>query len=118
MQVRLNGFNLDALVDVGRRVRDLFASNVQDPQRIVNVCDDEYLAVLARAVTGELGSKVGVAPRLYVKKLVGDVLDRIELNPDFDPRLHYRLTVVDHELTQAERSARSASSPNDIELEP
>ena len=117
VQIRLAGFDIDSLGEVGRRVRDLFAEGAADPDRIRSVCDDEYLAVLARAVAGELGAKAGVAPRLFVKKLVGDVLDRVELNPDFDPRQHYRLTVTDHELTPAERQARHASHPDDIELD-
>ena len=117
VQVRLRGFDHDALVELGSRVRDLFAEGARDPDRIRTMCDDVYLADLARAVTGELGSKVGVAPRLYVKKLVADVLDRVELMEEFDPRRHYRLTVVDNELTEVERNARAASSPDDIELD-
>ena len=42
-----------------------------------------------RAVAGELGGQVGVAPRLFLKKLVADVLDRVDQFPDFDPRQHY-----------------------------
>jgi hypothetical protein len=117
VQIRLPGFDVDSLVDVGRRVRDLFAAGAADPARVQSVCDDDYLAVLARAVSGELGAKVGVAPRLYLKKLIGDVLDRVELSPEFDPRVHYRLTVIDHELTPAERHARHAQVPDDIELD-
>lgn len=117
VQVRLKGFDHASLVELGSRVRDLFAEGARDPERIRSVCDDVYLADLARAVTGELGSKVGVAPRLYVKKLVGDVLDRVELLDGFDPRQHYRLTVTDNELTEVERNARAASSPDDIELD-
>ena len=117
VQIRLRGFDHDALVELGSRVRDLFAEGARDPDRIRTMCDDVYLADLARAVTGELGSKVGVAPRLYVKKLVADVLDRVELMEEFDPRRHYRLTVVDNELTEVERNARAASSPDDIELD-
>ena len=49
---------------------------------------------LARAVAGKLGGKVGIAPRLFLKKLVADVLDRIDQFDDFDPRQHYRLTVT------------------------
>ena len=41
---------------------------------------------LADAVTGALGGKVGVAPRVFLKKLVADVLDRVDQFPDFDPR--------------------------------
>ncbi len=61
-------------------------------------------------MTGRLGGKVGIAPRLYLKKLVADVLDRIDQFPDFDPRLHYGLTVSDSELTLAERGMRGADS--------
>ncbi len=47
----------------------------------------------ARAVAGQLGGKVGIAPRLFLKKLVADVLDRVDQFEDFDPRQHYALTV-------------------------
>jgi hypothetical protein len=117
VQIRLPGFDLDALVAVGSRVRDLFAAGAAHPERIATLCDDDYLLALAQAVTGELGAKVGVAPRLYVKKLVGEVLDRVDLFDDFDPRRDYKLTVTDTELTAVERNARAATSPDDIDLE-
>jgi hypothetical protein len=116
VQIRLPGFNLASLIEVGRKVRDLFAEGVRDSVRVLRLADDDYLETLAVAVTGELGSKVGIAPRLYIKKLVADVLDRIELIPEFDPRVHYRLTMNDAELTEVERSARGAASPDEIEL--
>lgn len=118
VQVRLPGFTLDSLVAVGARVRDLYAEGASDPGRIRAVVDDTYLADLARAVAGQLGARVGVAPRLYVKKLVGDVLDRVDLHAEFDPRVHYQLTVADTELTDVERNARAgASSPDDVDLD-
>ena len=116
VQVRLPGFTLDSLVEVGAKVRDLFAEGSADPRRIRAVVDDAYLGTLARAVTGTLGSKIGIAPRVYIKKLVGDVLDRVDQHPDFDPRRDYALTVSDTELTDVERQARTASSVDDIEL--
>ena len=116
-QIRLSGFDLGGLVAVGGRVRDLYAAGAGDADRVLSLCDDDYLARLARAVTGELGAKVGIAPRLYIKKLVGDVLDRVDLHDDFDPRLHYRLTVAETELTEVERNARAAATPDDIDLE-
>jgi hypothetical protein len=76
------------------------------------LCDDAYLKTLAIAVSGSLGGKVGVAPRLFLKKLVSDVLDRIDQFPDFDPRRHYELTLSNAEMTDAER----AVSVDDIEL--
>ena len=56
------------------------------PARVLERADDAYLSRLARAVTGGLGGRVGIAPRVFLKKLVQDVLDRIDLYPDFDPR--------------------------------
>src|SRR5690606_20069589 len=108
VQLRLPGFDLAALGEVGRRVRDLYADGAADAARVRSVCDDAYIDLLARAVTGDLGGKVGVAPRLFLKKLVGDVLDRIDQFPDFDPRRDYRLTVSDTELSDVERNARAA----------
>ena len=65
-QIRLPGFSQDSLVELGIKVRDLYAVGA-DP-RVIEVVDDDYVADLARAVAGRLG--VGVAPRLFVKKLV------------------------------------------------
>ena len=98
-QIRLPGFSQDSLVELGIKVRDLYAVGA-DP-RVIEVVDDAYVADLAQAVAGRLG--VGVAPRLFVKKLVGDVLDRVDQFPDFDPYEHYALTVRAGDLTDAER---------------
>jgi hypothetical protein len=46
---------------------------------------------------------------------VADVLDRIDQFPDFDPQRHYAITVTDLELTLAERNARHATSPDDVD---
>ena len=78
---------------------------------------DEYIETLATAVTGNLGGKVGVAPRLFLKKLVADLLDRIELHPDFDPAKDYRLTMRSEELTLEERNLTAAGSVEDISLD-
>ncbi len=68
-------------------------------------------------MAGSLGGKVGVAPRVFLKKLVGDVLDRVDQFDDFDPRQHYKLTVSDGELNDVERNAAAgAANPDDIEL--
>jgi hypothetical protein len=111
-QIRLRGFDIDSLVEVGRKVRDIYAAGSSAPTRIASLCNDSYVRTLAVAVSGSLGGKVGVAPRLFLKKLVSDVLDRIDQFPDFDPRRHYQLTLSDSEMTDAER----AVSVDDIEL--
>lgn len=115
-QIRLGAFDQGRLEEVGRRVRDLYAEGSPQKDRLMSLADDAYVADLARAVAGALGGKVGIAPRLFLKKLVGDVLDRIEQFPDFDPRTHYALTVAGSELTLVEREARGEVRPDDIEL--
>lgn len=117
VQIRLRNFDLQGLEEVGRRVRDLFAAGSPATERLHRLADNAYLETLARAVTGELGGKVGIAPRLFLKKLVSDVLDRIELYPEFDPRRDYALTVAAGELTREEQGARGVASVEEIELE-
>jgi P-loop Domain of unknown function (DUF2791) len=72
---------------------------------------------LAKGVSGTLGGKTGVAPRIFLKKLVADILDRIELHETFDPRKDYRLTIRQDELSTEERNLMPASSVEDICLE-
>lgn len=117
VQIRLPGFDLGALVAVGARVRDLFAEQATDPERIRSVVNDAYLADLATGVSGRLGGNAGIAPRLYLRKLVAEVLDRVDQFPDFDPRRHYAPTIDAREMSAAERAAASAESVDDIELE-
>jgi hypothetical protein len=114
VQVRLSGFTLDSLVTLGVTIRDLYTEGAEAPDRIMALADDSYLSDLALAVGGALGGEVGVAPRLFLKKLVGDVLDRIDQFEDFDPRRHYRLTVSSAELTDVERNLAAAG---DVDLD-
>lgn len=116
VQIRLKGFDTAALLEVGCKVRNLYGEG-RDGSHITTLVDDAYVEALARAVTGNLGGKVGIAPRIFLKKLVGDVLDRVDQFPDFDPRQHYGLTIHDNELTAVERAARSADRVDDIELD-
>lgn len=116
VQLRLRGFDLDRLVELGGKVRDLYTGIARHPDRVTTVVDDAYLDTLARALTGELGGQVGVAPRLYLRKLVADVLDRVDEYDDFDPRRDYPVTVTDGELTESERNA-AAGSADEIELD-
>lgn len=111
VQIRLAGFDRPALRELGGKVRDLYVSGADQPERVRAVVDDAYVAELADAVTGSLGGKVGVAPRIFLKKLVGDVLDRVDQFTDFDPRKHYALTLAPAELSEEERSAAAVGSP-------
>ncbi|RJF84727.1 BREX system ATP-binding protein BrxD [Azospirillum cavernae] len=117
VQIRLPGFDLDLLGRLGIKVRDIYAEGAGSGERLRHLADDAYVADLARAVTGQLGGRVGIAPRLFLKKLVGDVLDRIDQFTDFDPRRHYALTVAPTEMTAAERAGAAAASVDDVELE-
>lgn len=126
VQVRLAGFNERSLVEVGSKVRDLYATGTEHSERILGHIDDDYLGELARAVTGSLGGKVGIAPRVFLKKLVGEVLDRVDQFHDFDPRQDYALTLRRDELSDVERQAAAsastarptpAASAEDVELD-
>jgi bacteriophage exclusion system BrxC/D-like protein len=121
VQLRLLGFDLDRLSELGRTVRDLYAGIAQHSDRVRSTVDDAYLAELAAAVTGQLGGRVGVAPRVFLRKLVQDVLDRVDEFADFDPRTHYALTLSTNELTDTERNAAAgattANGVDDIPLD-
>lgn len=116
VQLRLSGFDLERLRELGRTVRDLYVGMAKHPERITARVDDRYLADLAVAVTGGLGGQVGVTPRIFLRKLVADVLDRVDEFEDFDPRQHYKLTLSDAELTEVERNAAAGADSVDLEL--
>lgn len=117
VQIRLRNFDLPALGEVGRKVREIFVAHSAEAERVRRSVDDDYVVALATAVTGKLGGKVGVAPRVFLKKLVADVLDRVELYLDFDPRRDYALTLSEHDLSPVERQAMGASHPDEIDLD-
>jgi hypothetical protein len=116
-QIRLKPFDMDMMIEVGGKVRDLFADGSSSPERVRSMADDELILSLARGVAGSLGGKTGIAPRIFLKKLVADLLDRIELHEAFNPRKDYRLTIRNDELTMEERNAMPASSIEDISLD-
>ena len=117
VQLRLSGFDFERLGALGRAVRDLYAGAAVNPERIASVIDDAYVDTLARSLTGELGGKVGIAPRLFLRKLVQDVLDRVDEHADFDPRAHYALTLSAGEMTEVERNAAAPGSAGDVVLD-
>jgi hypothetical protein len=126
VQIRLPGFGHDTLIELGAVVRNLYAMGSAAPVRVRGLVDDAYLADLALGVAGGLGGQVGVAPRLYLKKLVGDVLDRVDQFPGFDPRRHYRLTLTATDLTPQEQAAAglplgrppAAASVDEVDIDP
>jgi hypothetical protein len=117
VQLRLPSFGLDTLVELGCWVRDLYADGSSERERVASTVDDAYVGALARALAERFGGRAGVTPRLFLKKLVGDVLDRVDQFPDFNPRQHYQLTLATAEMTDVERNA-AASFPDDVRLDP
>lgn len=116
VQLRLAGFDHARLLELGTRIRNLYTVGTLAAGRIGGSVDDAYLDGFARAVTGALGGKVGIAPRLFCKKLV-DVLQRVELYADFDPRSDYSLAVSATELSDVERNAAAGLTADDIALD-
>jgi hypothetical protein len=116
-QIRLSPFNLDMMIEVGAKVRDLFADGSSASERVRKIADDALIRSLAEGVSGSLGGKTGIAPRIFLKKLVADLLDRIELHEAFDPRKDYRLTIREDELSTEERNSMPANSIENISLE-
>jgi hypothetical protein len=117
VQLRLSPFDHARLLEVGTKVRDLYLEDATSPDRVRRLASDDYVETLARSVAGKLGGKVGIAPRLFLKKLVSDVLDRIDQFDDFDPTKHYQLTLDRNEMTAVERESQP-ESVDDIELDP
>lgn len=103
-QVRLLGFKKESLQELGERVREIYASGSAAADRIQSLVTDDYLAGLGDTIAGRLGGKVGVAPRLYLRKLV-DTLDKVEQFADYVPAEASAVTVADGELTADERAA-------------
>ncbi len=114
-QIWLTAFDQQRMLSVGRRVRDLYPTKV--PDRIAKHASDVMVETLARAITGQLGDKVGIAPRLFLRRLI-DVLDRIEAFADFDPTKDYDLVLKASEMSAEEAAAAGvARSVDDIELD-
>ena len=114
-QIRLRPFGNAEMLEVGRKVRDLFTDGCSSPERLCARADNDLIKRLAAGVTGKLGGKTGIAPRIYLKKLA-DLLDRIDIHEQFDPAKDYQLTILEGELTEEERSSAPAASVDAIQL--
>ncbi|MCA9574059.1 MAG: BREX system ATP-binding protein BrxD [Myxococcales bacterium] len=115
VQLRLQPFTLERMVEVGQRVVELYPSD--DEARVRAAVDLPILNGLAQGVAGKLGGNVGVAPRIFLKRLV-DVLDRVDQHPDFDPARDYELVVDVADMRAEEREAAGVTrSVDDIELD-
>ena len=114
-QIRLQPFDMEKLVTVGKRVRELYPSEAVE--RVAAKIDDAVLRALASTVAGALAGKIGVAPRIYLRRLVA-LLDQVDEHPDFDPKTHAALKVDPNEMNDEERAAAGVSrSVDDIQLD-
>lgn len=116
VQVRLLPFNEERLIEVAKRVRTIYPAD--HPERIQAKVTDEVLRAVARNVSGTLGQKTGIVPRLFLKKLVDRVLDRVDQFEDFEPTEHLDLKISSAEMTPEEAVAAGiAKTPDDIALD-
>jgi hypothetical protein len=113
-QIRLLPFDHAKLVEVGRRVREIYPSRV--PERIAERVTDDVIDALARGVSGKFGGKTGVAPRIFLRKLVCEILDKVDEHEDYDPKFHFKLVVEATEMTAEEREA-AGRSVDDIDID-
>jgi hypothetical protein len=114
-QVRLQPFDIEKLVTVGRRVRELYPTNA--PDRVHAKLNDDVLRGLATAVAGALGGKPAVAPRIFLRRLVG-LLDQVDEHPSFDPTVDGAIAISANEMNDAERTAAGVTrTVDDIELD-
>ncbi len=119
-QIRLPRYGDERLVMLGRRVRDIYCAGQPTEARIRAKVTDQVLRSLADSMVGQLGNAAGIAPRLFLKTLIGSLLDQAKRHEDFDPLRHAQLTLSESEMTPEERAARQqgkpthANSPDDL----
>ncbi|MEZ4400068.1 MAG: BREX system ATP-binding protein BrxD [Kofleriaceae bacterium] len=114
-QLWLQPFDRPRLLEVGRRIRDLYPATATS--QLAARVPDAVVEAIARGVTGQLGDRVGVAPRLFLRRLV-DVLDRVDAFADFDPLADYDLALAAAEMTPEETAAAGRTlTPDDIQLD-
>ncbi|MBL8614388.1 MAG: BREX system ATP-binding protein BrxD [Deltaproteobacteria bacterium] len=118
VQVRLQPFDVERLVALGRRVRAVYRCT--HPTRVAERVDDAVLRGLAEGVSGALGRARGVMPRLYVRRLIDGIIDRVDQYEGFDP--HKELARMGFSPAQiaeaeAEQARGAALALDDIPLD-
>ncbi len=114
-QIRLKPFTFERMIEVGRKIRDLYPS--KHAERIATKVPDEVITHLANGVAGKLGGKIGIAPRIFLMRLV-DMIDLVDQHEAFDPMADYDVVVSASEMRPEEREAAGIErSVDDIELD-
>jgi hypothetical protein len=114
VQIGLEPFSIEKMIEVGQKVRDLYPSDAED--RIAARVTDAVIEKLARGVAGKLGGKIGIAPRIFLMRLV-DLIDYVDQHEAFDPE-DYPLVIQATQMTEEERTAAGIErTVDDIELD-
>lgn len=100
-QIRLTGFTETSLHELGVRIREVYASGQPTQGRLLTLVDDSFLTELGSSIAGQLGGRVGVAPRLYLRRLV-DILDRVDQFEEYEPRRDALGAIPAADMTEAE----------------
>ncbi len=115
VRIRLPPFDREKLLRVGTRVRELYPS--PEKERIESRVNDAVLGAIVERVSGQLGKKIGVVPRIFLQRLVS-VLDKVDEHAEYDPAEHEDFTIQPNEMTAEERYAAGiARSVDDIDLD-
>lgn len=102
-QVRLMPFNEERLLAVGSRILELYSA--RNPARVAERVNVAFLRNLVSQLTTGFRGRVAIAPRLFLKELI-DVLDRVDLHEEYDPRTGYKVDLDDNKLTPEELAAK------------
>ena len=105
VQIVLPKFDRDRLIQVGQKVRGIFAAAYPDKPLDPQRTGDDLIEAMADRITKKLGGRVDVVPRIFLRELV-DVLDRVQQHSDYDPRDQYDLNIESvPDLTPQEQEA-------------
>ena len=114
VQIRLTPFDRERLIEVGRRIRSVFPA--KNPEELGQRVNDDVLSMLADGIGGQLGSKTGIPTRIYLRELI-EILDKVDLFEDYDPKKNCNPVLKAAELTAEERAGAGIErSVDDIDF--
>jgi len=115
-QIRLPSFDKPRLVDVARRVREIFPA--EHPERVAARMNDRLLEAMTNEVTSGFGGRIEVVPRIFLRDWVRQ-LDLVNQNADYDPAAKYRFEIARvADLSPEEKVAAGIASAVSAEVEP